>query len=81
MTDFSYESAAGIAAAIRTKKVSPSEVLEDTIARIEARNPSLNAFVFKGYDDARAAAKEAGERRTCSISSPAGPPPSAASGR
>jgi amidase len=62
MTDFSYESAAGIAEAIRTKKVSPSEVLEDTITRIEARNPSLNAFVFKGYEDARAAAKEAGWR-------------------
>ena len=62
MTDFSYESASSIAQAIGTKKVSPSEVLEAVITRIEERNPSLNAFVFKGYDDARAAAKKAGER-------------------
>jgi len=59
MADFSYQSAASIAEAIRAKKVSPSEVLEEVIKRIEARNPSLNAFVYKGYDDARAAAKEA----------------------
>ena len=62
MTDFSYESASSIAQAISTKKVSPSEVLEAVISRIEERNPSLNAFVYKGYDDARAAAKVAGER-------------------
>lgn len=62
MSDFSYESADSIAQAIRTKKVSPSEVLEDVITRIEERNPSLNAFVFKGYDDARAAARDAGGR-------------------
>jgi len=59
MADFSYQSAASIAEAIRAKKVSPTEVLEEVIKRIEARNPSLNAFVYKGYDDARAAAKQA----------------------
>jgi amidase/aspartyl-tRNA(Asn)/glutamyl-tRNA(Gln) amidotransferase subunit A len=39
--------------------VSPVEVLEATIERIEARNPSLNALVYLGFDDARAAAREA----------------------
>lgn len=62
MSDFSYVSAASIAEAVRAKKVSPAEVLEDTIARIEARNPSLNAIVYKGYEDARAAAAEAGRK-------------------
>jgi amidase len=59
MTEFSYQSAEGLATAIRHKKISPTEVLEYFIERIESRNPSLNAFVYKGYEDARAAARHA----------------------
>src|SRR6187200_1206622 len=33
--------------------------MDATIARIEARNPSLNALVFTAFDEARAAAREA----------------------
>lgn len=59
MSDTWYRSAGELAEAIRRKTVSPVELLEDTIELIEARNPSLNAVIYKGYDDARAAAKEA----------------------
>jgi amidase/aspartyl-tRNA(Asn)/glutamyl-tRNA(Gln) amidotransferase subunit A len=54
-----YLSAAELALRIRRKDISPVEVMERTIARIEARNPSLNALIHLGFDDARHAAKEA----------------------
>ncbi|HYC52081.1 MAG TPA: amidase [Gemmatimonadaceae bacterium] len=44
----------GLAELIRTRKVSAREVTEAAIARIERRNPSLNAVVNKMYDRARA---------------------------
>lgn len=59
MAELSYTSASQLAAAIKAKRLSPREVLEFFIDRIEKRNPSLNAIVFKGYDDARRAAKVA----------------------
>ena len=54
-----YESfdAVGLAALIARKEVSPAEVLKAAIARIEARNPALNAVVHTQFDSARAAAK------------------------
>jgi len=58
-TDFSYLSAAEMARRIRQREVSPVEVMEATIQRIEARNPSLNALIYLGFDDARRAAKAA----------------------
>jgi amidase len=45
----------GLAALIRRGEVKPQEVLEATIARIEARNPTLNAVVTRLYDQVRAA--------------------------
>jgi amidase len=53
--------AAEIAEAVRHKKVSPVEVIEACIARIEQRNPSLNALIHLGFDDARRAARIAEE--------------------
>ena len=52
-------SAAELARRIRRRELSPVEVLDATIARIEARNPSLNAFVHLAFDEARAAARDA----------------------
>jgi amidase/aspartyl-tRNA(Asn)/glutamyl-tRNA(Gln) amidotransferase subunit A len=52
-------SAATLAARIRRKDVSPVEVVDDAIARIEKHNPKINALIIFGYDDARKAAKEA----------------------
>jgi len=47
----------GLAALVRKREVSPSEVIEAAIERIERHNPAINAVVFKAYDEARAAAK------------------------
>src|SRR4051812_23663322 len=51
--------ATDLAASIRRRDVSPVEVVDAAIDRITVRNPSLNAFVYEGFDDARAAAREA----------------------
>ncbi len=53
------ESATSLAEKIRRKEVSPVEVVDAAIARIEAHNPTINALVIFGYDDARKVAKAA----------------------
>jgi amidase len=57
--EFAYMTATELALHIRQRDISPVEVLEAAIARIEARNPSLNALIYLGFDDAREAAKQA----------------------
>jgi amidase len=57
--ELAYMSAAEIAERVRRRSLSPVEIVESSIARIERRNPSLNAFVFKGFDDARREARAA----------------------
>lgn len=57
-----FASATAVAAAIRNREISPVEVMDATLARIEARNPSINAFVYQAFDEAREGAAEA-ERR------------------
>ena len=52
-------SATEIAGLVRAKKLSPVEVIEAAIARIEKRNPSLNALIYLGFDDARKEARKA----------------------
>ena len=54
-----WRSALDLAALIRTKQVSPTEVTDLVLARIEALNPRLNAFCRVAADGARAAAREA----------------------
>ena len=51
--ELAYTPASDLAARIRRRELSPVEVVDAFIARIEARNPSLNAFVYLGFDDAR----------------------------
>jgi amidase len=51
------ESAATLAGRIRRKEISPVEVVDAAIARIEAFNPKINALVIFGFDDARKAAR------------------------
>jgi amidase len=53
------ESAASLAARIRRKELSPVEVVDAAIARIETHNPKINALIIFGFDDARKAAKAA----------------------
>ncbi|HEY5070831.1 MAG TPA: amidase family protein [Caulobacteraceae bacterium] len=43
----------GLAALVERGEVSPAELLEAAIERIERHNGILNAVVYKGYDDAR----------------------------
>ena len=57
-----FASAIDTAAAIRTREVSPLEVLDACLARIDARNPALNAVIWRNDDDARATARALGER-------------------
>ncbi len=47
----------GLAELIRTQKVTPAELVEEAICRIEAHNPKINAVVYTMYDQARTAAK------------------------
>jgi amidase/aspartyl-tRNA(Asn)/glutamyl-tRNA(Gln) amidotransferase subunit A len=57
--ELAYVPAHELAARIRRRDLSPVEVVDASIARIEARNPSLNALVYLGLDDARRAARAA----------------------
>jgi Asp-tRNA(Asn)/Glu-tRNA(Gln) amidotransferase A subunit family amidase len=45
--------ALGLAELVRRKEVSPTELLEAAIERVEARNPAVNAVTMKLYDYAR----------------------------
>jgi amidase len=46
----------GLAELVRNKDVTPSELLEAAIERIERNNGKLNAVVYKAYDEARGVA-------------------------
>jgi amidase len=46
----------GLAELVRKRDVSPAELVEAAIERIERHNPALNAVVHKAYDEARAVA-------------------------
>ena len=54
-----YQSAAQLAASIRDKTVSPREVTEAVLARIERLNPALNAYCTSMADEARRARDKA----------------------
>ncbi len=45
--------ATALAELVRNKEVSPFELVETTIERIEKLNPQINAVVYKLYDEAR----------------------------
>ena len=54
-----FASIAELAKALRSRKVSASELLDHTIARIEALDRRINAVVVRDFDRARMAAKMA----------------------
>jgi amidase len=56
--ELAYVSASELAARIGRRDLSPVEVVEAFIQRIETRNPSLNAFVYLDFDGARAKARD-----------------------
>lgn len=59
MSKFAYKSVKELSELIAEKEVSPVELMEDTIERIEERNTDTNAFIYVNYDEAREKAKEA----------------------
>jgi amidase len=56
-SDLRTMDAVGMAAAVRNKQVTPLELVDAAIARIDAVNPKLNAVVTEFFDQARARAK------------------------
>ena len=59
VTNHSPPSAVEVAEQIRKHRISPVEVLEETLARIARLNPRFNAFITVFGDQARQAAKRA----------------------
>ncbi|PRD43013.1 amidase [Phyllobacterium phragmitis] len=57
-SNLDYASAAQTSRVVRQRKISPVEVIEHAISRIEARDPSLNAFAHTDFDQARSRAKQ-----------------------
>ncbi|HVN87870.1 MAG TPA: amidase family protein [Candidatus Binatia bacterium] len=53
----------GLAELVHKGEVSPTELVEEAIARIEKHNPKLNAVVHKFYERGRAAAATLAQRR------------------
>jgi amidase len=56
-----FPTALGLAELIRTKQVSPVEVIEDCLAHIDKFNPLLNAVTWRNDDEARRRAREAAD--------------------
>jgi Asp-tRNA(Asn)/Glu-tRNA(Gln) amidotransferase A subunit family amidase len=59
MSELTLQSAASMAEKIRKKELSPIELVEAHLARIEKLNPKLNAFVQVDAEGARRAARQA----------------------
>ncbi len=53
MKDYSEYDGLGLAELVAKRAVTPGELVEAAIERIEHHNPTLNAVVYKGFDDAR----------------------------
>jgi amidase len=55
-SDYDKYDGLGLAELVRKKEVKPSELVEESINRIERLNPQLNAVIYKMYELARKAA-------------------------
>src|SRR5699024_5741963 len=58
---FAYKSVKELSTLIRSKELSPVDLMEATIARIEERNEAINAFVHLDVEGAREGARKAEE--------------------
>src|ERR1700722_7406656 len=55
--EYDHHDGLGLAHLVRRKEISPLELVDEAISRIEKHNPKLNAVVYKAYDEARSVAK------------------------
>ena len=53
--EYESQDALGLAAWVRAGEVSPQELLEAAVARVEAHNPALNAVVIRAFEEGRKA--------------------------
>jgi amidase len=53
--EYENQDALGLTAWVRAGEVSPQELLEAAVARVEARNPALNAVVIRAFEEGRKA--------------------------
>lgn len=60
--EYEDHDATGLAELIAKRELSPAELVEAAIERIEARNPELNAVVHRSFERARAQARDEGAR-------------------
>ncbi|WP_260599275.1 amidase [Sphingomonas endolithica] len=58
MDDYAEHDGLALAALVRSGAVSPAELVEAAIAGIERLDPTINAIVYRAFDEARAAARE-----------------------
>lgn len=56
--ELAYKSLKELSELIEKKELSPVELLENQIKRIEERNPSINAFIYTDFEGARKNAKQ-----------------------
>ena len=57
IAEYADHDGVGLAERVAGKEVTPAELVEAAIERIERHNGKLNAVVYKAFDEARAAAK------------------------
>ena len=57
--DLLFRSARALAAAIRAREISPLELLDASLARVDEVNARLNAVIWRNDDEARAWARAA----------------------
>lgn len=58
IVDYADYDGVGLAELVRQKDVTPLELVDAAIERIEKHNPALNAIVYKAFDEARDQAKD-----------------------
>jgi aspartyl-tRNA(Asn)/glutamyl-tRNA(Gln) amidotransferase subunit A len=58
VTDFAFTPARELAQAVRSRQISPVEIAEALLDRIESVNPKLNAYVYHDPEAVRARARE-----------------------
>jgi amidase len=65
--EFDEHDATGLAELVRTRAIGAAELVEAAIARIEARNPALNAVVHTQFERARREAAQPGTGRFAGV--------------